>query len=229
MSENNYGALMMKSTVGVSDDIDSILSPGIYPIPPANTSSPDSAGGVLVVHTGTPIRRVFISDLTIGLTSTRNGNAWTPWKGPLSRTEPFADIKTDGSAAVTKALSNLGFSASDSVGNGWHIGPEGHMHQYGIVTLEAVGTFNPQTIGGATYYTRYYVVALPRAYLTAHQVTTVTIAGRSFDNQGGTYGLWATCNRNTDSSGPSLTSFTVSVTSIDSTQVPIIHFSSEGY
>lgn len=115
MSENNYGALMMKSTVGVSDDIDAILSPGIYPIPPSNTSSPDSEGGILVIHTGTPIRRSFISDSTICLTSTHNGNAWTAWKGPLARTNPFADIKADGAAAVAEALSNLGL--------GW--GPSG--------------------------------------------------------------------------------------------------------
>ncbi|WP_193144018.1 pyocin knob domain-containing protein [Citrobacter freundii] len=108
MSENNYGALMMKSTVGVSDDINAILSPGIYLIPSANTSSPDSLGGVLTIHSGSPIRRTFISDSIICLTSTRNGNTWTAWRGPLSRTNPFADIKADGAAAIAEALSNLG-------------------------------------------------------------------------------------------------------------------------
>ena len=121
------------------------------------------------------------------------------------------------------------FAKSDSANSGWYILPNNHIHQYGLVTLGAVGTYNPQTIGGATYYTRYYVVTLPRSYPTAHQVTTVTIAGRSFNNQAGAYGLWAVCNRNVDSSGPSLTSFTVAVTSVDSGLEPIIHFSSEGY
>ena len=107
--------------------------------------------------------------------------------------------------------------------------PNGHIHQYGVATLDEVGNYNAQNVGGATYYTRYYIVSLPRAYPTAHQVTTVTIAGRSFDDQGGIYGLWATCNRNVNNGGPSLTSFTVAVTSIDPTQKPIIHFSSEGY
>lgn len=168
----------------------------------------------------------------------------------LSRVNPFADIKADGAAAVAAALSNLGlgeaakrgvgtganqlpdmssFTKSDSPDRGWYLLPNNHLHQYGIVTLDAVGKYNPQTIGGATYYTRYYVVTLPRSYPTAHQVTTVTIAGRAFYDQGGIYGLWATCNRNTSSSEPSLTSFTVAVTSIDSTQIPVIHYSSEGY
>lgn len=121
------------------------------------------------------------------------------------------------------------FAKSDSPQQGWIALPNGHIHQYGILTLDPVGTFNPQTFGGVTYYTRYYVVTLPRAYPTAHQVTTLTIAGKAFNDQSGVYGLWAMCNRNIDSSGPSLTSFTVSVTTVDSTQVPIIHFSSEGY
>lgn len=108
MSENNYAAMMIKSAVAVGDDINAILSPGIYIIPPANASSPDATGGVLTVHTGTPIRRTFTSDAVIALTSTRNSNSWTPWKGPLSRTHPFADIKTDGDAAILEALTNLG-------------------------------------------------------------------------------------------------------------------------
>ncbi|WP_245163530.1 pyocin knob domain-containing protein, partial [Buttiauxella gaviniae] len=110
MSENNYGALMMKSAVAAGDDINAIVQPGIYIIPPANSSSPDAAGGVLTVHSGSPIRRTFTSDSIITLTSTRNGNSWTAWKGPLSRTNPGADIKADGAAAIASFLSNLGIT-----------------------------------------------------------------------------------------------------------------------
>ncbi|EKW0741618.1 hypothetical protein N0P44_001606 [Citrobacter freundii] len=115
MSENNYGAMMIKSAVGVSDDINEILSPGIYLIPPANTSSPDSGGGALIIHSGSPIRRTFTSDSVICLTSTRNGNAWTSWRGPLSRKNPFADIKADGAAAIAEALSNLGLDRINQI------------------------------------------------------------------------------------------------------------------
>lgn len=108
MSENNYGAMMMKAAVGVSDDINAILSPGIYIIPAGNTTSPDSGGGVLIVYSGSPVRRVFVSESVITLTSTRNGTSWTAWRGALSRTNPFADIKSDG--AVAQALTNLGVS-----------------------------------------------------------------------------------------------------------------------
>ncbi|MDM3212699.1 pyocin knob domain-containing protein [Citrobacter sp. Cf093] len=110
MSENNYGAFMMKSAVAVSDDINAITQPGIYFIPPANSSSPDNQGGVLTVHSGNPIRRTFTSDSVIALVSTRNGNTWSAWSGPLSRTNPFGDIKADGAPAIAKALENLGLS-----------------------------------------------------------------------------------------------------------------------
>ncbi len=45
MSENNYGALMMKSALSASVDIDSILLPGIYPVSSGNPSAPDVSGG----------------------------------------------------------------------------------------------------------------------------------------------------------------------------------------
>ena len=108
MSENNYGAMMMKAAVGISDDINAILSPGIYIIPAGNTTSPDSGGGVLIVYSGSPVRRIFVSESVITLTSTRNGTSWSAWRGALSRTNPFADIKSDG--AIIQALSNLGIS-----------------------------------------------------------------------------------------------------------------------
>lgn len=111
MSENNYAAMMIKSAVAVGDDINAILSPGIYIIPPGNTSSPDSTGGVLTVHSGSPIRRTFTSDSVIALTSSRNGNAWTAWRGPLSRTNPGADIKADGAAAIAQFRSNIGLGS----------------------------------------------------------------------------------------------------------------------
>ncbi|EPO9516027.1 gp53-like domain-containing protein, partial [Escherichia coli] len=66
------------------------------------------------------------------------------------------------------------FSASDTASSGWYILPNGHIHQYGIVTLAEVSTYNKQTLGGVDYYTRFYTVTLPRAYPTAHISTAVT-------------------------------------------------------
>lgn len=167
----------------------------------------------------------------------------------LSRKNPFGDIKSDGT--VKTALENLGlgeaakrdvgtgndqipdmssFSASDTASSGWYILPNGHIHQYGIVTLAEVSTYNKQTLGGVDYYTRFYTVTLPRAYPTAHISTAVTLAGRTFDKQGPEFGYWANCNRTVNSAeGVSTTQFVVEVISKDTTYVPVIHFTSEGY
>lgn len=61
MSENNYGALMMKSVLTASDDINAIQSPGIYVVPSGSTSSPNKAAGILIVLSGAPVRRTFIA------------------------------------------------------------------------------------------------------------------------------------------------------------------------
>ncbi|EPY2484130.1 gp53-like domain-containing protein [Escherichia coli] len=122
------------------------------------------------------------------------------------------------------------FSASDTASSGWYILPNGHIHQYGIVTLAEVSTYNKQTLGGVDYYTRFYTVTLPRAYPTAHISTAVTLAGRTFDKQGPEFGYWANCNRTVNSAeGVSTTQFVVEVISKDTTYVPVIHFTSEGY
>ena len=49
MSENNYGALMLKSALDTSVDITKIIAPGIYPVTQGNASAPDSVAGLLTV------------------------------------------------------------------------------------------------------------------------------------------------------------------------------------
>ncbi|EPN4102926.1 gp53-like domain-containing protein [Enterobacter hormaechei] len=112
MSENNYGAMMMKSDVGAADDINAILQPGIYLIPPSNSSSPDSQGGALTVHSGSPLRRTFTSDALICLVSTWNGNTWTGWHGPLAKERNLADLPNP---ALAKQNLKLGaFNTDDN-------------------------------------------------------------------------------------------------------------------
>ncbi|EBT8411691.1 phage tail protein [Salmonella enterica] len=49
MSENNYGALMLKSALDISVDVTKITSPGIYPIIHGNANVPDASSGLLKV------------------------------------------------------------------------------------------------------------------------------------------------------------------------------------
>lgn len=95
----------------------------------------------------------------------------------------LSEIANAGTAAVAKALANLGLgkAAKRDVGTGsnqlpdmsafglsrngqtaWDILPNGMIRQVGTVTLPPVGNFNPQVLGGVTYYTHYYRVNFPR-------------------------------------------------------------------
>ncbi|HCE8845304.1 TPA: hypothetical protein NHU72_001729 [Klebsiella oxytoca] len=87
MSENNYGALMMKSTLTSSVDIDSILAPGIYTVVEGNPSSPDLNGGVLIIHSGRVKRRTFISEAVMLAVSTYSPTlfVWDSWVFSITR------------------------------------------------------------------------------------------------------------------------------------------------
>ncbi|SXM82635.1 hypothetical protein [Klebsiella pneumoniae] len=87
MSENNYGALMMKTALTESDDINNLISPGIYPIPPGNISSPSILGGLLTIYSGSVRCRSFISDSTIISVSIFDNDlsVWGEWITPVSR------------------------------------------------------------------------------------------------------------------------------------------------
>ena len=122
------------------------------------------------------------------------------------------------------------FVSNDNAQAGWNILPNGHISQYGTATLTTVGTFNPVTVAGITYYTHYYLVNLPRAYPTAHVSTVVSLAGYAFDQQTTEYGSWVNSNRTVTAGGSvSLTQFVVSVTSSNASLNPVIHYKSEGY
>ncbi|HIG8793837.1 TPA: hypothetical protein ACYEOW_000041 [Raoultella terrigena] len=87
MSENNYGALMMKSALSASVDIDSILLPGIYPVSSGNPSAPDVSGGVLTIRSGLTKQRTFLSEKLMAATSSYDSVAshWSDWSIPVSR------------------------------------------------------------------------------------------------------------------------------------------------
>lgn len=49
MSENNYGALMLKSPITANVALSTIVSPGIYPIMAGNGTAPDAKAGIMTV------------------------------------------------------------------------------------------------------------------------------------------------------------------------------------
>ncbi|MGF7446059.1 hypothetical protein V7P28_20620, partial [Klebsiella michiganensis] len=90
MSENNYGALMMKSGISADIDIDSLLQPGIYTIRQGNESSPDINGGVLTVLSAPEKRRTFTSNAIVFAVATykESSKSWGDWSFSL----PMNDI-----------------------------------------------------------------------------------------------------------------------------------------
>lgn len=133
MSENNYGALMIRSALTSSDNINAILSPGVYTVPPGNNSSPDAAGGTLIVYPGNPATRSFISEYIFLATSTYlpASSTWGVWKFSLNRSSPFADIKGDGTGAIARSNLDLKSAALRDVGNGSNQIPD--MSFFGMV------------------------------------------------------------------------------------------------
>ncbi|EHX1586827.1 hypothetical protein K3P48_004571, partial [Salmonella enterica subsp. enterica serovar Carmel] len=81
MSENNYGALMLKSALDISVDVTKITSPGIYPVIQGNASVPDASSGLLKVSlTPSKPQIDFQKENSSVIYSFVNGN----WKKPTA-------------------------------------------------------------------------------------------------------------------------------------------------
>ncbi|BCZ40822.1 phage tail protein [Serratia marcescens] len=124
----------------------------------------------------------------------------------------------------------LAFSMSRNGQTAWDILPNGMIRQVGTVTLTPVGNFNPQVLGGVTYYTHYYRVSFPRQFPTAQIATLATLASPSFNNQATMAGRSLATHRDTDSgTDVSRTRFTVAYTTPNIGEIPTLHFESTGY
>lgn len=118
MSENNYGALMMKSALNTETNIDTVILPGIYPVTSGNASSPDDNGGILTIHSGAPLHRTFSSDTIIFAASTYNTEtfSWTPWSFSLTK-EILGSSEIPGSSLVnTETGRDIGSSVRAASG-----------------------------------------------------------------------------------------------------------------
>ena len=124
----------------------------------------------------------------------------------------------------------LAFSMSRNGQTAWDILPNGMIRQVGTVTLTPVGNFNPQVLGGVTYYTHYYRVSFPRQFPTAQIATLAILASSSFNNQATMAGRSLATHRDTDSgTDVSRTRFTVAYTTPNIGEIPTLHFESTGY
>lgn len=167
----------------------------------------------------------------------------------LSRSNPFGDIKSDGTVKTALENLQLGEAAKRDVGTGnnqlpdmsafgmsrngqtaWDILPNGMIRQAGTVTLTPVGNFNAQVLGGVTYYTHYYRVNFPRQFPNAQIATLATLASYSYSTQATMAGKSLATHRDTDSgTDVSRTRFTVAYTTPNLGETPTLHFEAIGY
>ena len=97
MSENNYGALMLKSALDTSVDVSKIIAPGIYPVIAGNASAPDSSAGLMtVVLTATSQKTTFQKESSSVVYSLINGKWKKPEPGDVGNfgTAAFCDVTT---------------------------------------------------------------------------------------------------------------------------------------
>ncbi|HDX8891871.1 TPA: hypothetical protein RQO31_001903 [Klebsiella oxytoca] len=87
MSENNYGALMMKSALSAETDIDTLLEPGVYPVLKGNTTTPDQEAGSLSILPGSTPVRIFSSNSVVRASSfyDYSSSEWSEWDFAVSR------------------------------------------------------------------------------------------------------------------------------------------------
>lgn len=147
------------------------------------------------------------------ITLTRDATRW--WASSYSKK---ADLTLSMFTGANQSLVNPGFQKT----------PGGDIRQWGTVSLSAVGAFNPQVVGGVTWYSHFYTVTLPRAYLSQHFETVVSLAGRPSSAQGPEPLVFIKSNKLTAGPLESLTSFSVSITTPMTGWVPVIHYQSTG-
>ncbi|EFM0014867.1 hypothetical protein DI17_000578 [Escherichia coli] len=142
-------------------------------------------------------------------------------------------VNQGGTGATTRyaALSNLGITYVRSGTNSSVIKIDDiYQMDFLIGGGIAVGAYNPQTVGGITYYTHYYKLPLPMALPNGVITAIASISGDRFGNQNPGFNTDIKISRDKeDGSGLSTTYLTVSVKTAQTGWVPYFHVRVVGY
>lgn len=136
-----------------------------------------------------------------------------------------------GSTTRDAALSNLGITYVRS-GTNSSVIKIGDIYQMDFLIGGdiAVGVYNPQTVGGITYYTHYYKIPLPVALPNGIITAIASLSGDRFGNQTPGYNADVkTCRDKDDGTWLSTTYLTVSVKTAQTGWVPYFHVRVVGY
>ncbi|ELN3539338.1 hypothetical protein Q2Q11_000407 [Escherichia coli] len=142
-------------------------------------------------------------------------------------------VNQGGTGATTRdaALSNLGITYVRSGTNSSVIKIDDiYQMDFLIGGGIAVGAYNPQTVGGITYYTHYYKLPLPMALPNGVITAIASISGDRFGNQYPGYNADVKVSRDKDDGTGLLTTYlTVSVKTAQTGWVPYFHVRVVGY
>ena len=142
-------------------------------------------------------------------------------------------VNQGGTGATTRdaALSNLGITYVRK-GTNSSVIKIGDIYQMDFLIGGGlpVGAYNPQTVGGITYYTHYYKLPLPMALPNGVITAIASISGDRFGNQTPGYNADVkTCRDKDNGSGLLTTYLTVSVKTPQTGWIPFFHIRVMGY
>lgn len=146
MSENNYGALMLKSALDISVDVTKITSPGIYPIIQGNINVPDASAGLLTVSlTPSKPQITFQKENSSVVYSFVNGN----WEKPTATdVDALAKSQNGGDIPDKKQFARtIGAVTSTTI----TLGESGWFKIATVVMPQATSTAVIKLYGGAGY------------------------------------------------------------------------------
>ncbi|EBI9395759.1 phage tail protein [Salmonella enterica] len=146
MSENNYGALMLKSALDISVDVTKITSPGIYPVIHGNTSVPDASSGLLKVSlTPSKPQITFQKENSSVIYSFVNGN----WEKPTATdVDALAKSQNGGDIPDKKQFARtIGAVTSTTI----TLGESGWFKIATVVMPQATSTAVIKLYGGAGF------------------------------------------------------------------------------
>ena len=151
----------------------------------------------------------------------------------LSGLTTALSLSQGGTGATTRdaALSNLGITYVGS-GTNASVIKIGNIYQMDFLISGGapVGAYNPSVVGGLTYYTHYYKLALPMALPNGIMVALANIIGDRFGNQNPGYNADVkTCRDNDNGTGLLTTYLTVSVKAVQTGWIPYFNVRVVGY
>lgn len=169
--------------------------------------------------------------------SSFTGPAWNSFtqalNGKADKVNGAVPVNQGGTGATTRdaALSNLGITYVRT-GTNSSVIKIGDIYQMDFLIGGgiAVGAYNPQTVGGITYYTHYYKVPLPVALPNGIITSVASISGDRFGNQNPGYNADVkTCRDKDDGTGLLTTYLTVIVKTPQTGWIPYFHIRVVGY